>query len=77
MGGETEGLVSVSRLGSPEDSFTPSSQEARGPAEISAVSVSPLQVEILDNEIKQLQANLHEARSRNVYLSNLVEQQKK
>jgi len=39
--------------------------------------VPPLQAEILDNEIKELQATLHEAKSRNVYLSNLVEQQKK
>ena len=39
--------------------------------------VAPLQAEILDNEIKELQATLHEAKSRNVYLSSLVEQQKK
>ena len=30
------------------------------------------QAEILDNEIKELQATLHEARSRNVYLSRFL-----
>ena len=40
-------------------------------------SVPPLQAEILDNEIKELQAALHEAKSRNIYLSNVVEQQRK
>ena len=32
------------------------------------------QAEILDNEIKELQATLHEARSRNVYLSRFFKQ---
>ena len=40
-------------------------------------AVPPLQAEILDNEIKELQAALHEAKSRNIYLSNVVEQQRK
>ena len=40
-------------------------------------AVPPLQAEILDNEIKELQAALHEAKSRNLYLSNVVEQQRK
>ena len=40
-------------------------------------AVPPLQAEILDNEIKELQAALHEAKSRNIYLSSVVDQQKK
>ena len=40
-------------------------------------AVPPLQAEILDNEIKELQAALHEAKSRNLYLSGIVEQQKR
>ena len=40
-------------------------------------AVPPMQAEILDNEIKELQAALHEAKSRNIYLSNVVEQQRK
>ena len=40
-------------------------------------AVPPIQAEILDNEIKELQAALHEAKSRNIYLSGVVEQQKK
>ena len=36
-----------------------------------------LKAEILDNEIKELQSALHEAKSRNIYLSGVVEQQKK
>ena len=40
-------------------------------------AVAPLQAEILDNEIKELQAALHEAKSRNLYLSGVVEQQKR
>ena len=39
-------------------------------------AVPPLQAEIIDNEIKELQAALHEAKSRNIYLSGVVEQQK-
>ena len=37
--------------------------------------ISPVEAEILGNEIKELQSTLHEARSRNVYLSNLIEKQ--
>ena len=37
--------------------------------------ISPVEAEILGNEIKELQSTLHEARSRNVYLANLIEKQ--
>ena len=39
--------------------------------------VAPLQADILDSEIKDLQSALHEAKSRNIYLTSVVEQQKK
>ena len=44
---------------------------------ISTSSVAPIRAEVLDNEIKELQSALHEAKSRNIYLSSVVEQQKK
>eukprot|EP00092_Neocalanus_flemingeri_P035523 GFUD01038665.1.p1 GENE.GFUD01038665.1~~GFUD01038665.1.p1 ORF type:complete len:412 (-),score=128.46 GFUD01038665.1:120-1355(-) len=65
-------------LGTPEDLELSAGGGSRGLALISQLSgVPPLQAEILDNEIKELQSTLHEARSRNVYLSSLVDQQKK
>jgi len=64
-----------SNLGTPEDA---ADNHGNGLTLISTLGgVAPLQAEILDNEIKELQATLHEARSRNVYLSSLVEQQKR
>ena len=41
------------------------------------VSNYPLQIEVLDNEMKELQSSLLEARSRNLYLENILEQQQK
>lgn len=35
------------------------------------------ELENLENNIKKLESDLHEARSRNIYLSDLVETQKK
>merc|ERR1711892_220264 len=68
----------ASSLGVQEDLEMSSGAGSRNLALISHLSgVPPLQAEILDNEIKELQSTLHEARSRNVYLSSLVEQQKK
>merc|ERR1712142_876375 len=69
----------VGPLGTPEDlEQTSGSAGSRSLTLISQLpGVPPIQAEILDNEIKELQATLHEAKSRNVYLSNLVDQQKK
>ncbi len=39
-------------------------------------STSP-ELENLENNIKKLESDLHEARSRNIYLSDLVESQKR
>ena len=72
------GTSAMAPLGTPEDLEMSAGGGSRSLALISQLSgVPPLQAEILDNEIKELQSTLHEARSRNVYLSNLVEQQKK
>ncbi len=46
-------------------------------AVVSVIRGSPEEIESLENSVKQLQAELHEAKSRNLYLSNLVEEQKK
>jgi len=68
-------LATPSNLGTPEDA---ADIPGNNLTLISTLGgVAPLQAEILDNEIKELQATLHEARSRNVYLSSLVEQQKR
>jgi len=68
-------LANPSNLGTPEDA---ADIHGNNLTLISTLGgVAPLQAEILDNEIKELQATLHEARSRNVYLSSLVEQQKR
>ena len=39
--------------------------------------LSPTEAETLGSQIQELQASLHEARSRNLYLTGLVETQKK
>ncbi len=64
-------------LGTPEEVERPS--EVRHAPSLPPIlgAVPPLQAEILDNEIKELQAALHEAKSRNLYLSGIVEQQKR
>ncbi|KAK6637217.1 hypothetical protein RUM44_007631 [Polyplax serrata] len=41
------------------------------------VNVTPLQVEILERNIADLRMNLSEARTRNVYLQNIIDEQKK
>ena len=61
-------------LGTPEDVSAPAPGTTLPPI---LGAVAPLQAEILDNEIKELQAALHEAKSRNLYLSGVVEQQKR
>ena len=61
-------------LGTPEDVSAPAPGTTLPPI---LGTVAPLQAEILDNEIKELQAALHEAKSRNLYLSGVVEQQKR
>ena len=50
-------------------------------AEAAAVTVgvlraNPIELEELENNVKLLQAELHEAKSRNIFLSNLVEEQR-
>ena len=62
-------------LGTPEEVEAPVRTAPSLPPILGAVP--PLQAEILDNEIKELQAALHEAKSRNLYLSGIVEQQKR
>ena len=42
---------------------------------VGVLRANPVELEELENSVKQLQAELHEARSRNVHLSNLVEEQ--
>merc|ERR1719188_1992818 len=61
----------------PAPSSSGGSKSALPPILTNLGAVPPLQAEILDNEIKELQAALHEAKSRNIYLSSVVEQQKK
>ena len=63
-------------LGTPEEVERPEARPAPSLPPILG-AVPPLQAEILDNEIKELQAALHEAKSRNLYLSGIVEQQKR
>lgn len=41
------------------------------------VNVMPLQVELLERDIAELRTNLSEAKTRNVYLQNVVDDQKK
>lgn len=41
------------------------------------MNVTPLQVEILERNIADLRMNLSEARTRNVYLQNIIDEQKK
>ena len=62
-------------LGTPEE--VPLTKPSLPPLLTQLGAVPPIQAEILDNEIKELQAALHEAKSRNIYLSNVVDQQKK
>ena len=58
-----------------------SSNDRRGSREINpkitvgVLHASRVELEELENSVKQLQTELHEARSRNIYLSNLVEEQ--
>ena len=74
-GGEGDGAeVSGAEAGGGGESLT---KPSLPPILTQLGSVPPLQAEILDNEIKELQAALHEAKSRNIYLSNVVEQQRK
>lgn len=41
------------------------------------VNITSLQVEILERDLAELRTNLSEARTRNVYLQNIVDEQKK
>lgn len=41
------------------------------------VNITPLQVEILERNLAELRTNLSEARTRNVYLQNVIDEQKK
>jgi hypothetical protein len=54
---------------------------AKAAASASVVQVltreNALQLEEVESNMKQLQADLHEARSRNIYLSELLEDQKR
>jgi len=78
---QTTQLSNPSNMGNPSNLGTPEDAVDNHSNNLTLIStlggVAPLQAEILDNEIKELQATLHEARSRNVYLSSLVEQQKR
>ena len=41
------------------------------------VQSTPQELEALESNIKKLEADLHEAKSRNIYLTNLVDSQKR
>ncbi|KAL0272271.1 UNVERIFIED_CONTAM: hypothetical protein PYX00_005312 [Menopon gallinae] len=41
------------------------------------VNATPLQIELMERDIAELKTNLGEARTRNVYLQNIVDEQKK
>ena len=42
---------------------------------VGVLRANPVELEELEDSVKQLQTELHEARSRNIYLSNLLEEQ--
>ena len=43
---------------------------------VGVLRANPIELEELENNVKLLQAELHEAKSRNIFLSNLVEEQR-
>ena len=47
------------------------------PVAVGVLRATPVDLEILESSVKQLQAELHEAKSRNIYLSTLVEEHKR
>ena len=47
------------------------------PVAVGVIRAAPADLEILESSVKQLQAELHEAKSRNIYLSTLVEEHKR
>ena len=43
---------------------------------VGVLRANPIELEELENNVKLLQAELHEAKSRNIFLSNLVGEQR-
>lgn len=41
------------------------------------INVTPLQVELLEKDLQDIKASLNEAKKRNIYLSEMIEKQKK
>ena len=67
-------LLGSQAPGTSEES--PHQHSSKGAAVAQIAEISPVEAEILGAEIKELQSCLHEARSRNVYLSTLIDKQK-
>lgn len=42
-----------------------------------SVNITPLQVELLEKELGELKLHMHDVESQNMYLSAIVEEQKK
>ncbi|OXU25408.1 hypothetical protein TSAR_012626 [Trichomalopsis sarcophagae] len=60
---------------SPEDSGNGFAKPKQGsPA---SVNVAPLQVELLEKDLQDMKSSLNEAKTRNIYLSEVIEKQKK
>ena len=51
------------------------SREINPKITVGVLRANRVELEELENSVKQLQTELHEARSRNIYLSNLLEEQ--
>ncbi|XP_015605106.1 uncharacterized protein LOC107272449 isoform X2 [Cephus cinctus] len=62
---------------------SPSSPEDNGNGFVKAkgspvcVNLAPLQVELLERDLQDIKASLHEAKTHNLYLSEIIERQKK
>ncbi|EFN62954.1 hypothetical protein EAG_02935 [Camponotus floridanus] len=59
---------------SPEDNGNGFAKSKNSPI---CVNVTPLQVELLEKDLQDIKASLHEAKTHNQYLSSIIEQQKK
>ena len=61
----------------PAEPTTKSSEPPVATLRLLQTQASSPELENLENNIKKLESDLHEARSRNIYLSDLVETQKR
>ena len=69
LSSEVIGADLTDRLLRPDDDSSPR-------ITVGVLRAGPVELEELENNVKRLQAELHEARSRNIYLSTLVEEQR-